>query len=870
MPSSCTRTLAIALCSMTILGKLQPRPSTRASTPIPTPVSPSIKVPADAIALYNRWVDAQHEIACLMLDNMSPKLQKSLEEFNANDMLKELKLCLGNPTWSIWTRGNLFHSYKNCLEEKANRKERVLETYDYRSQYDAYEYKTYHTNYNIEMEDNTMYHGEYGDQYFHPSYESPSFFNQPQRPTQLYNYQGQRQGDNQHLSFKEKYDKLISRIESNKEANRRYEASFAAHEASFAALKTHVDRLLDQLNRDETYEPQGITMLDFDDEDEGEEQNEEFTLHSTNTMEWSAFGSYKDEEDEDDHNNSFEDLISPVKEHDKESVNFKVGEGVMEANTTTYLSTLKEPTLSPIDDIRSKEYDIYLNSNTGYLSGFEPLTGTNFSTRRDQVKLTLGVMDLDHALCIDQPAALTATSTSGQKCAYEQWERSNRMSLMIIKNFISVSIRGANPDSENANEYLSSIEEQFKGTSKAHASTLILKMLTTKCDEVSGVRKHIMMMSGMANKLKGMDMESSEEEEHLKIEKPNVAHVATTNSNKRKGSWKGKGSSEDNSTPNKVQKTGTNTSSFQGGPKCKFCHKKGHTQKDCPKFKEWLAKKDFEKCVERIKGKMTKRNKKGATRSIELLELIHTDICGPFPSGISGHKSFITFINDYSRYMYLFLINEKSESLEMFKTFKAEVENQLDRKIKVVRSDRGGEYYGRHTDVGQAPGSFFDFCKDHGIINQYIMPGTPQQNGVTKRRNCTLMDMVRSMLANSKLPEFLWTEALRTAVHILNRVPSKSVLKTPYEIWTRRKPSLRYLQVDQCVYLKMSGRNFIILVLYVDDIFLASDNIDLLHESKHFLSRNFDMKDLGEALNVTGIKIHRDRANGTLGLSQKA
>ncbi|GKD54343.1 putative RNA-directed DNA polymerase [Tanacetum coccineum] len=198
------------------------------------------------------------------------------------------------------------------------------------------------------------------------------------------------------------------------------------------------------------------------------------------------------------------------------------------------------------------------------------------------------------------------------------------------------------------------------------------------------------------------------------------------------------------------------------------------------------------------KGKMTKGNKKGVTRSTGLLELIHTDICGSFPSGISGHKSFITFIDNYSRYMYLFLFNEKSESLETFKTSKAEVENQLDRKIKVVRSDRGGEYYGRHTDVGQAPGSFFDFCKDHGIINQYTMPGTPQQNGVAERRNRTLMDMVRSMLANSNLPEFLWTEALKTAVHILNRVPSKSVPKTPYEIWTGRKPSLRYLRVWGC------------------------------------------------------------------------
>nr|GEX36259.1 putative RNA-directed DNA polymerase [Tanacetum cinerariifolium] len=177
---------------------------------------------------------------------------------------------------SCWTCGNPFHPYKNYPKEKASRKERVPETYEYRSQYDAYECDTYHANYNIEIEDDTM-------------------------------YRGQSQGDD--LSFNKKYDKIMSMIESNKEENQIYEASFAAHEASFVALETHVDWLLKQLNRDETYEPQGITKLDFDDED-------------------------KDEEDVDDHNDSFEDLISPIKEHDKESVPFKDGEEVMEANTT--------------------------------------------------------------------------------------------------------------------------------------------------------------------------------------------------------------------------------------------------------------------------------------------------------------------------------------------------------------------------------------------------------------------------------------------------------------------------------------------------------------------------------------------------------
>nr|GEU84263.1 UBN2_2 domain-containing protein [Tanacetum cinerariifolium] len=151
-----------------------------------------------------------------------------------------------------------------------------------------------------------------------------------------------------------------------------------------------------------------------------------------------------------------------------------------------------------------------LTSNTSYLSEIEPLTGTNFSTWRDKVKLTLGVMDLDHAFHINPPATLTTESTVDQKRAYEHWERSNRMSLMIIKNSIFFAIRGAIPDSENAKEYLIFVEEQFKGTSKAHVSTLILKMLTTKYDRVSGVHEHIMIMSDMANKLKGIDMEISE------------------------------------------------------------------------------------------------------------------------------------------------------------------------------------------------------------------------------------------------------------------------------------------------------------------------------------------------------------------------
>jgi hypothetical protein len=78
------------------------------------------------------------------------------------------------------------------------------------------------------------------------------------------------------------------------------------------------------------------------------------------------------------------------------------------------------------------------------------------------------------------------------------------------------------------------------------------------------------------------------------------------------------------------------------------------------------------------------------------------------------------------------------------------------------------------------------------------MPGTPQQNGIAEKRNHTLMDMVKSMLSNSTSPLSLWMYALKTVIYLLNRVPSKAIPQTPFELWTRRKSSLRHLHVWGC------------------------------------------------------------------------
>ena len=116
-----------------------------------------------------------------------------------------------------------------------------------------------------------------------------------------------------------------------------------------------------------------------------------------------------------------------------------------------------------------------------------------------------------------------------------------------------------------------------------------------------------------------------------------------------------------------------------------------------------------------------------------------------------GHEYFITFTDDYSRYGYVYLMRHKSEAFDKFREYKAEEEKQLGVYIKQLRSDRGGEYLSAE---------FKSYLAQEGIISQLSSPGTPQQNGVFERRNITLLDMVRSMLSYSSLPESFWGYAL--------------------------------------------------------------------------------------------------------------
>ena len=182
----------------------------------------------------------------------------------------------------------------------------------------------------------------------------------------------------------------------------------------------------------------------------------------------------------------------------------------------------------------------------------------------------------------------------------------------------------------------------------------------------------------------------------------------------------------------------------------------------------------------------------GGKRAKEPLELIHSDVCGKIQTpSLGGGYYFLTFIDDSTRYVWVYILKNKSQVFEKFAQWKALVENLHRCKIKTLRSDNGGEY---------TSNEFTAYLKQEGIRHELTVPKTPQQNGVAERMNRTLVEIVRSMLSDAKLPKNFWAEALSTAVYLHNRSPTRAVLKkTPFEALTKEKPVVDYFKVFGCV-----------------------------------------------------------------------
>ena len=184
------------------------------------------------------------------------------------------------------------------------------------------------------------------------------------------------------------------------------------------------------------------------------------------------------------------------------------------------------------------------------------------------------------------------------------------------------------------------------------------------------------------------------------------------------------------------------------------------------------------------------------------LELLHMDLFGPTTyQSIGGNSHGFVIVDDYSRYTWVFFLNDKAKVQEIFKTFAKKVQNEFKSKIIKVRSDNGTEFKNSKME---------DFFDDQGFKHEFSNAYTPQQNGVVERKNRTLIEMARTMLDEYKTPERFWAEAINTACHASNRLYLHRLLKkTSYELLTGNKPNVSYFRVfgSKCYILNKKHRH---------------------------------------------------------------
>ncbi|TYK03453.1 Beta-galactosidase [Cucumis melo var. makuwa] len=164
--------------------------------------------------------------------------------------------------------------------------------------------------------------------------------------------------------------------------------------------------------------------------------------------------------------------------------------------------------------------------------------------------------------------------------------------------------------------------------------------------------------------------------------------------------------------------------------------------------------------------------------------LIHSDVWGPSKvTTSSGKRWFVTFIDDHTRLTWVYLISDKSEVPSIFQNFYHTIKTQFHTKIAILRSDNGREFQNHNLS---------EFLASKGIVHQTSCAYTPQQNGVAERKNRHLVEVARSLMLSTSLPSYLWGDAILTAAHLINRMPSRILhLQTPLDCLKESYPSTR-------------------------------------------------------------------------------
>ena len=208
-----------------------------------------------------------------------------------------------------------------------------------------------------------------------------------------------------------------------------------------------------------------------------------------------------------------------------------------------------------------------------------------------------------------------------------------------------------------------------------------------------------------------------------------------------------------------------------------------------------LGSVNFDKfdCMSCQFGKQTKLpfNKSDSFSSAPF-DLVHSDVWGPAPFITEGgSRYFVIFVDDYSRFTWIYLLKHRSDLVSIFQTFHKMIQTQFSRTIKVFRSDNAQEYHDK---------SFLSILESNGTLPHYSCPYTSQQNGRAERKLRHILDVVRTLLISASVPERFWGEAALTAVYTINRIPSPTThKKSPFELLYDKIPDYSSLRVFGCV-----------------------------------------------------------------------
>ncbi|KAJ9563192.1 hypothetical protein OSB04_008352 [Centaurea solstitialis] len=275
-------------------------------------------------------------------------------------------------------------------------------------------------------------------------------------------------------------------------------------------------------------------------------------------------------------------------------------------------------------------------------------------------------------------------------------------------------------------------------------------------------------------------------------------------------------------------------------------------------------------------------------------DLIHSDVWGPAPHpSMGGARYFVIFIDDHTRFTWIYLMKHRSELPQLYITFARMIQTQFSKPIKILRADNAMEY---------KESSLLAFLRSQGTISQYSCPGTSPQNGRAERKHRHILDTVRTLLVSAKCPARFWGEAAFTAVYTINRHPTPILHnKSPYEVLhgvlpaydlppgvslptghvCRLRKALYGLKqaprawfekfsntvlslgfsasnYDSGLFTRTSDSGSILLLLYVDDMIITGDDSNGIASLKQSLSSSFEMKDLGDLHYFLGLEVLSD------------